>query len=114
MSGIVDVLHFAVDGLSQQQQAIANNLANAETPGFTATDVNFQDSLAQALASNNGGTATVTNTPDPAMPATDGNNVDTGHQMIAAEQNTLSYQATVDLLNTQFRMIQGATGGSFQ
>lgn len=114
MSGIVDVLHFAVDGLSQQQQAIANNLANAETPGFTATDVNFQNSLAQALASNSGGTASVTTTPDPAMPATDGNNVDTGHQMVAAEQNTLSYQATVDLLNAQFRLVQGATGGSFQ
>ena len=114
MSGIVDVLHFAVDGLSQQQQAIADNLANSETPGFTAKDGNFHSSLAQALGSTGGGTASVTTTPDPAMPATDGNNVDTGHQLVAAEQNTLSYQATVELLNAQFRLVQGATGGSFQ
>lgn len=114
MSGIVDVLHFAVDGLTQQQKAIANNLANAETPGFTAQDVNFQSSLQQALRSNTGGTASVTVTPDPALPATDGNNVDTGHQLVSAEQNTLQYQATVELLNAQFRLVQGAAGGSFQ
>ncbi len=114
MSGIVNLLHFAVDGLSQQQQAIANNLANAETPGFTAQDVKFQGSLQQALKSNTGGTASVTVTPDPALPATDGNNVDTGQQLVAAEQNTLQYQATVELLNAQFRLVQGASGGSFQ
>lgn len=113
MSGIVDVLQFAVEGLTQQQQAIANNLANSETPGFTATDVNFQNSLAQAMSSTNGGTASVTSTPDPAASATDGNNVDTGSQMVDAEQNTLQYQATVELLNAQFRLVQGAAGGSF-
>ena len=113
MSGITDILHFAVDGLSQQQQAIANNLANSETPGFTATDVNFQSSLDQALNNQDGGVANVTTTPDPATPATDGNNVDTGNQMVDAEQNTLQYQATVDLLNAQFRLVSGAAGGSF-
>lgn len=114
MSGIVNVLHFAVDGLAQQQQAIANNLANSETPGYTGQDVNFQSSLQQALQSPNGGSAEVTVSADPATPATDGNNVDTGQQLVAAEQNTLQYQATVELLNAQFRLVQGATGGSFQ
>lgn len=114
MSGIINVLHFAVDGLTQQQQAIANNLANSETPGYTAQDVHFQSSLEQALQSGNGGSASVSVAPDPAAPATNGNNVDTGHQIVAAEQNTLQYQATVELLNAQFRLTQGAAGGSFQ
>jgi flagellar basal-body rod protein FlgB len=113
MSGIIDVLHFAVDGLTTQQQAIANNLANSETPGYTAQDVKFQTSLAQALSSSGGGTATVTTTPSQALPATNGNNVDTGNQLVAAEQNTLQYQATVDLLNSQFRLVQVSAGGSF-
>ncbi len=113
MSGIVDVLHFAVDGLGQQQQAIANNLANAETPGFTATDVDFQSSLKQALGSSGGGTASVVVKRDPAAPATNGNNVNTSDQLVGAEQNTLQYQATVELLNAQFRLVQGASGGSF-
>ncbi|HET6873193.1 MAG TPA: flagellar basal body protein [Acidimicrobiales bacterium] len=113
MSGIVDVLHYAVDGLTQQQQAIANNLANSETPGFTATDVNFQTSLQQALAAPTGGTATVSVTPDPAAPASDGNNVHTSDQLVGAEQNTLQYQATVELLNAQFRLVSGSVGGSW-
>jgi flagellar basal-body rod protein FlgB len=113
MSGIVDILHYAVSGLSQQQQSIADNLANAETPGFTATKVDFQTSLRQALASPNGGQASVSVATDPTLPATNGNNVNTGHQLIAAEQNTLSYQATVELLNAQFRLVAGSAGGSF-
>jgi flagellar basal-body rod protein FlgB len=113
MSGIVDVLQFAVDGLTQQQQAIANNLSNSETPGFTATDVNFQTSLQQALGEPDGGTAILSTTPDPAPAGTDGNNADTDGQLVDAEQNTLQYQATVELLNAQFRLAAGATGGSF-
>ena len=113
MSGIVDVLQFAVDGLTQQQNAIANNLANSETPGFTASDVNFQSSLQQALSSPTGGNASVSVTADPSAVSTNGNNVDTGSQMVDAEQNTLQYQATVELLNAQFMLVQGAAGGSF-
>ena len=42
MDGIVNVLQYAVDGVAQQQQATANNLANADTPGYTAQDVDFE------------------------------------------------------------------------
>lgn len=114
MSGIIGVLQFAVDGLAQQQQAIANNLANSETPGYSAQQVNFQSSLRQALASASGGTARVAVSGTGATPATDGNNVDTGQQLVAAEQTTLQYQTMVDMLNAQFQLVQGATGGSFQ
>jgi flagellar basal-body rod protein FlgB len=109
MSGIIGVLQFAVDGLSQQQQAIADNLSNSSTPGFTAQDVNFQSSLAQALASPGGGTAQVSTTADPAPYATDGNNVDTPTQLVAAEQTTLQYQTMVEMLNAQFALVQNAT-----
>lgn len=114
MDGVLGILRFAVDGLSQQQQAVANNLANADTPGFTAQSVDFQSSLQQAIDSPNGGTATVSVTPstDPAGP--NGNNVDTANQMVQAEQTTLQYQTMVEMLNAQFRLIQGAAGGSFQ
>jgi flagellar basal-body rod protein FlgB len=113
VSDIVNVLHFALDGLTQQQQSIANNLANSETPGYLATDVDFQSSLAQALSDPSGGTASVSTYTDPALPGTNGNNVDTGHQLVSAQQNTLQYQATAELLNAQFLLIQGAVGGSF-
>jgi flagellar basal-body rod protein FlgB len=113
MDGIIGVLQFAADGLTQQQQAIAGNLANSETPGYTAQDVSFESSLQQALNTPNGGTATVATTPDPTAPSSNGNNVDTSGQLVSAEQNTLQYQTTVEMLNAQFRLISGATGGSW-
>ena len=113
MDGIVDVLHFAVDGVTQQQQATANNLANSETPGYTGQDVSFESSLQQAITSTSGGTASVLVTPDPAAPATNGNNVTTSTQLVNAQEETLKYQAMVEMLNAQFRLVSGATGGSF-
>lgn len=113
MDGIVDVLQYAVDGVAQQQQATANNLANAETPGYTAQDVDFATSLQQALDSPSGGSASVVVSSDPAAPATDGNNVDTATQLVNAQTETLQYQTMVEMLNAQFRLISGAAGGSF-
>jgi flagellar basal-body rod protein FlgB len=111
---IVDVLQFAIDGLTQRQDAIANNLANAQTPGFTATEVSFEQSLGQALASTGQGTAQVSASPSTAPAATDGNNVDLSSELVAAEQTTLQYQTMSELLNAQFMLVQGAAGGSFQ
>jgi len=113
VDGIIGVLQFATDGVSQQQQATANNLANSETPDFTAEDVNFQTSLRQAIDAAGGGTASLTVGPDPAPMATDGNNVDTSTQLVDAQEEMLQYQTNVEMLNAQFRLISGAAGGSF-
>lgn len=39
------ILQRALDGTWQRQRAIANNIANAETPGYKAIKVSFEDSL---------------------------------------------------------------------
>ncbi|HXQ61627.1 MAG TPA: flagellar basal body protein [Acidimicrobiales bacterium] len=113
MDGIVGVLQYAVDGVAQQQQATANNLANSETPGYTAQDVDFETSLQQAINSPDGGSAGVVVSADPGAPATNGNNVDTANQLVDAQKETLQYQTMVDMLNAQFRLVSGAAGGSF-
>ena len=60
MDGIVNVLQYAVDGVAQQQQATANNLANSETPGYTAQTVSFEDSLSSAISSGDPSQAQIT------------------------------------------------------
>ncbi len=110
----MSVLSFALSGLTESQQSTADNLANADTPGYTASEVHFQASLQQALQSQAGGTATTTQSPDPTPPSTNGNNVNVGSQLVNAEQETMQYQAMVDMFNAQYRLIQGASGGSFQ
>jgi len=113
MDGIVNVLQYAVDGVAQQQQATANNLANSETPGYTAQTVDFATSLQQALNSPNGGPASTIVAADPAPAASNGNNVATSSQLVNAQTETLQYQTMVDMLNAQFRLISGAAGGTF-
>lgn len=108
---IISILQFALDGVSAQQTATANNIANAQTPNYTAEDVTFEQSLANAL--KQGGTASITERPSLAAPGTDGNNVSLTTQLIAAEDNTLQYQVLTDAVNAQIRLVQGATGGSF-
>ena len=40
----------ALSGLSRRQEAIANNIANAETPGYKRAEVNFEALLRRQLA----------------------------------------------------------------
>jgi len=49
----VDLLHRAMDASMVRRQVIANNMANAETPGFKRTNVNFESELKRALESEN-------------------------------------------------------------
>ena len=66
-------LNFALDGIQQRQQVIANNITNENTPDYQAKVVTFETSLADAVA--NGGTAVATVTPEGLPSGTNGNNV---------------------------------------
>lgn len=112
--GIVDVLQFALDGVTQQTDATANNLANANTPDYTASDVNFQQSLEAAITAPGSATATVSTTPSSAPAGTDGNNVDLATELASSEQDALEYQQLSESLNSQFRLIRGVVGGGWQ
>lgn len=110
---IVNILQFALDGVAQQQAAIADNLANAQTPGYTGSQVSFQQSLAHALAAPGTTTADVSTAPTPTLPSTDGNNVSLTNELVAAQQATLQYQAITEAVNAQLRLVQGSAGGSY-
>jgi flagellar basal-body rod protein FlgB len=49
----IDLLHRAMDASTVRRQVIANNIANADTPGFKRTIVNFESELKRALESEN-------------------------------------------------------------
>ena len=42
----IGILQFALDAVVDQQQTIANNISNQDTPNFQADDVTFESSLA--------------------------------------------------------------------
>lgn len=112
MSTTIDVLGYALDSLGQAQQVTAGNVANDQTPGYTAKTYDFESALRTAIAS--GGTATLTPATglSPAPPGTDGNNVDLAQQMVDMSKYQLQAQAVSDALSTQFQILGDAMAAS--
>jgi len=52
-STVVTALQDALQASSLRQQVLANNIANADTPGFKRSDVEFAGLLARALGESN-------------------------------------------------------------
>src|SRR5438094_10417912 len=91
-------LQAALSGLAARQRAIANNVANVDTPNFKATEVRFEDALKSALSRNKPGAsvnqsalnsaASKMTTVDTTSTRADGNNVDIDREMeILGEAN---------------------------
>ena len=110
----IQSLQFALDGLSVRQKAIANDVANLNTPGYTATQVSFETSLQQALASQTPtATPSITVSKSTNTPGLNGNNVSLNSELVSLENATMQYQAVVGELNNQFHLIAGSAGGVF-
>ena len=110
----IDALGSALHGLSARQRAIANNIANIQTPGYLARRVDFESSLQRAFAS--GDSASVRGA-DPSVRTslegtrTDGNNVNLDDETVMSMQTNMRYQATVEALNHKFKVLRTAIGG---
>jgi flagellar basal-body rod protein FlgB len=106
-------LRGALDGLAFRQRVTADNIANIDTPGFTATHVDFEGSLRSALSdgavSAGEGQPTSTRTTDQA--GENGNNVDLGNETLIAMQSTFSYQLLSRAVGDRFGLISTSIGG---
>jgi flagellar basal-body rod protein FlgB len=102
----IGILQFALDAVVDQQQVIANNIANQDTPNFQADQVSFQSSLAQAL--QDGGSASVATTPEGLASGTNGNNVSLPTEMTLMQQNNLENQTVDNALSAQFAVLSDA------
>ena len=84
-------LQSALNGLSLRQRAIANNIANVNTPGYTAQRVSFEAELSRAVAKGVGTVA-------PAMARSlepvnlEGNNVNLDTETISNVDTVLRFQ----------------------
>ena len=129
----VSVHAAALDVRARRTELIANNLANADTPGYKARDLDFRQAMARAAgdsptsgvhlsttqAGHMGGNATadVVANPDlkyrtPLAPSLDGNTVDAQIEQAAFAENAVRYQATLTFLNSKFRNLLTAILGS--
>jgi flagellar basal-body rod protein FlgB len=134
----VSVHAAALDVRARRTELIANNLANADTPGYKARDLDFRQAMARAAgetptsgvhlsttqAGHIGGNATADATAlangqgadlkyrTPLAPSLDGNTVDAQLEQAAFAENAVRYQATLTFLNSKFRNLMTAILGS--
>ncbi len=110
------VMRKSLDMMSTRQSLISSNISNVDTPGFKASDIDFQAQLREALGSKGSLNLRATNakhfgpstsdigdlTPDPfeedAAAKSNGNNVDIDNEMAKMAENQIMYNATVQLM----------------
>ena len=95
-------LQTAIADLGRRQQVTANNIANVETPNFTASSVSFESSLADAVNAGNPAAAqlSVDPTSDPA--GVNGNNVSLDNEFVTATKTTLQEQLLTQTLSSHY------------
>jgi flagellar basal-body rod protein FlgB len=81
----------ALDGLSARQRAIANNVANVNTPNYHAKRVAFEDALVRSVEAGDGHVvATTSRSLEPTR--LDGNNVNLDTETLSNIDTVLRYQ----------------------
>lgn len=112
----INVLDKAADAAWIRNEAIANNISNADTPGYKRQDVAFESELQRALKNNRYQTmdSKVGNVKlNRLEPRTytdysefsyrlDGNNVDIDTENVMLASNQLKYNGLVSSINNQF------------
>jgi flagellar basal-body rod protein FlgB len=106
-------LERAISGASMRQGVLANNLANAETPGFQRSDVDFHTALSQAMKTTDPNaieSTTFSAETDPQTLRADGNGVDIDVESANMAKNGLEYEALISVAKARINILQSAMG----
>jgi flagellar basal-body rod protein FlgB len=101
----------ALDGLDARQQAISANVANVETPGYLAREVQFEDQLRAALATGDLDRAGVEVSQSTAPTRANGNNVNVDLEITSNSENLLRQRLAVQALNAKYSLVRTAITG---
>lgn len=117
----------ALDLWQRRSEVLASNLANADTPGYLARDVDFKKALSSASGQGQSLALSVTQPGQidpqaqatqqlayrvPSQPTMDGNTVDTQAEQASFAANGVHYQASLSFITAQIHMLRTAiTGG---
>jgi flagellar basal-body rod protein FlgB len=126
----MQLLGKVLDLRAQKAQVISSNIANAETPGFSASRFDFEEDLANAIGRKGGVSLTTSHeTHIPLGPANfnsvsgkiitengnsdigDENGVSVDQEMMALSENELLYETTALLLKKKLTMLKHVISG---
>jgi len=128
-------LQFGTEALNlraQRQEILASNIANADTPGYQARDIDFASELSRVMkngrAEGSGMALKVTSPRHieaqvnsaasanllyriPDQPAADGNTVDMDRERTQFADNSLKYQTDLTLISSQIKGMMSVLQG---
>lgn len=116
----INVLDRAADASWTRNDVLANNIANADTPGYKRKDVQFETYLTDAVAGTDSLDATVATMDLNQLNATtyteqaglsyraDGNNVDISTENVELAKNQLKYYTLMNSINQEFSRLKSA------
>jgi len=113
---------------AERQRTIASNIANADTPGYVARDLDFKQAMSDATGSSrlagngtthtghiplpggSGGSAQLAYAPQ-SQPSMDGNSVDLDRERANFVDNAVRYESTLRFINGQAKTLLSAIQG---
>jgi flagellar basal-body rod protein FlgB len=101
---ITDRLGHYLDLLSARQKLVASNIANVDTPGYKAKDLDFQF---EYLSLAHGSPPNVIETPG-LKTRSDGNNVDMDRESRLLAENAMRFNVASNLIRAQMRVVKSA------
>lgn len=111
---VSDNLEFQAQALqlrAERQRLLASNIANADTPGYVARDLDFAGALRDAVSASGG----VRGNPEvhlryaaPSQTSVDGNTVDMDRERASFADNSVKYEATLRFINGHVRSLMDA------
>lgn len=101
---------------AERTRVIAENLANQNTPGYQARDIDFASALRQADGGDTGSLSLDSDGSDalyrvPYHAAQDGNTVELGVEQAAFSQNTSDFQVSLTFINMKLKGLAKAISG---
>ena len=120
-----DVQEMALGVRAYRQQLIASNIANADTPGYKAVDIDVEESMRIAQLASQARPTTLATTSSghisatavsaqppyplkyqvPSQDSADGNTVDMDVERTKFSDNSIMYQFSVDRVSGHFKML---------
>ncbi len=127
-------LQFHADALNlraRRHQLLASNIANADTPGYKARDMDFRKAMQDMLAGRANGTPLAQTAPahlapiaggpggnggpvlyrTAVQPSLDGNSVDMDIERAQFAENAIHYEANLMILNSKLKSLLSAIQG---
>ncbi|MBN2482988.1 MAG: flagellar basal body rod protein FlgB [Candidatus Omnitrophica bacterium] len=118
---MLNILQQGLNGVSQRHRVLSNNIANADTPNFKRSDVDFYGTLSRIIQKESKTAPLYTTHPDhlavsqPVMSPVfgimqsfdttqraDGNNVDIEKEIVEVNKNAILHDTLINFVSSEF------------